>query len=113
MVPTVEFPPVTPFTLHVTDMLVALVTVAVKVCVAPSKTFCVVGATVTVTGGGGGGGGEPPPPPPHAALSTASASANAMAAVRRLVFRNLWRCTTKRNSFKRASPTRRLTKILS
>jgi hypothetical protein len=54
-VPTVVFPPATPFTLQETAVFEELVTVAVKGWVPPGATVTRDGATVTVTGGGGGG----------------------------------------------------------
>jgi hypothetical protein len=49
-VPTVEFPPVTPFTLQVTAVFEEPVTVAVNCRVAEAVTETAGGATVTVTG---------------------------------------------------------------
>jgi hypothetical protein len=62
-VPTVAFPPGIPFTLQLTAVLAALLTVALKVCGSPSGTDALGGATVTVTAGGGGGGPELTSPP--------------------------------------------------
>jgi hypothetical protein len=56
MVPNVEFPPVTPFTFHVTDLFVVLVTVAVNCLDFPTRTLALVGEMLMLTGGGGGGG---------------------------------------------------------
>ena len=56
MVPNVEFPPVTPFTFHVTDLFVALVTVAVNCLVFLTRMLAMVGEMLMPTGGGGGGG---------------------------------------------------------
>ena len=42
-------PPVTPLTLHVTELLDALLTVATKVCEPPIGREAVGGATLTVT----------------------------------------------------------------
>jgi hypothetical protein len=84
IVPLDALPPATPFTLQVTLVLVALVTVAVKVCELPSRTEPLVGVTVTPIdeGGGGGGGagdsGLPPPQPSspaHAGRSSKTSSA--------------------------------------
>ena len=47
-------PPVTPFTCHVTAVLVAFFTVAEKSCDDPVVTLAVVGETETVTAAGGG-----------------------------------------------------------
>lgn len=51
IVPTVEFPPTTPFTSHVTVEFEAPVTCALKSCVAPSATVAVDGETTTLTCG--------------------------------------------------------------
>lgn len=48
-VPTVELPPVTPFTCQVTAVFVALLTVAVNCCVFPVCTLAVGGAMLTLT----------------------------------------------------------------
>ena len=53
MVPTVELPPVMPFTFQVTAVLEVLVTVAVNWRVLPTRTLALVGEIVTLTGGGG------------------------------------------------------------
>jgi hypothetical protein len=50
-VPTVELPPVTPLTFQVTDLFVAFVTVALKVCVRLVRTLALVGEIVTFTAG--------------------------------------------------------------
>jgi len=55
MVPAVEFPPMTPFTFHVTDVFVVLVTVAVNCFVVFTRTLALVGEMLIATGGGGGG----------------------------------------------------------
>ncbi len=47
IVPIAAPPPTAPFTLHVTLVFVALITVAVNVWVFPSKTEPLVGVTVT------------------------------------------------------------------
>src|SRR4051812_42826355 len=69
MVPTVEFPLATLFTIHVTAVLVLLATVAVKAMLSPARTFAVAGVTVTVVAAGVGGGLLLPvwlaPLPPH------------------------------------------------
>ena len=56
MVPTVEFPPVMPFTFQVTAVFVVFETVAVNCLVRPTRTVALVGEMVMDTGGGGGGG---------------------------------------------------------
>jgi hypothetical protein len=62
IVPRVELPPATPFTLQLTAVSVVFVTVAVKVAWFPRRTDPVAGFTVTaIKGGGGGGGGVVPP----------------------------------------------------
>jgi hypothetical protein len=53
IVPADEFPPATPFTDHVTPWFVDPVTAAANVCVAPARTFAVVGLTDTLTVAGG------------------------------------------------------------
>lgn len=55
MIPTAALPPAIPLTLQVTLVFAALVTVAVKSCVADGATVTLAGATLTVTGGGGVG----------------------------------------------------------
>ena len=55
MVPNVAFPPMTPFTFHMTDVLVVLVTVAVNCFVVFTRTLALVGEMLMPTGGGGGG----------------------------------------------------------
>jgi len=52
-----------PVAVHETAVLVALPTLAEKVCVEPALTFADVGVTLTEMGGGGGATGSPPPPP--------------------------------------------------
>jgi hypothetical protein len=49
-VPNVEFPPVTPFTFHVTEVFVVLVTLAVNCLVAVTRTLALVGEMVTAIG---------------------------------------------------------------
>lgn len=56
MVPSVAFPPSTPFTLQLTAVSVVFVTVAAKVAWPPSTTDPFAGFTVTSIAGGGGGG---------------------------------------------------------
>lgn len=56
MVPTVEFPPVMPFTFQVTAVFEVFDTVAENCLVRPTRTVALVGEMVMVTGGGGGGG---------------------------------------------------------
>ena len=48
-VPTEVLPPLTPFTVHVTFVLLLPVTVAVNCCVCPRRTVAVVGLIVTAT----------------------------------------------------------------
>ena len=48
-VPTVELPPLTPFTVHVTPVFVVPLTVAVNCCVCPTWMDVLVGDTVTDT----------------------------------------------------------------
>jgi hypothetical protein len=52
IVPNVEFPPVTPFTFHVTDAFEVLLTVAVNCLVVRTRTVALVGEIVTVIGNG-------------------------------------------------------------
>jgi hypothetical protein len=49
IVPVPALPPATPFTCQVTEAFDEPVTVALKDCVAPARTFALGGATVTVT----------------------------------------------------------------
>ena len=66
IVPTVAFPPVTPPTCHVTEVLVVFDSVAANGCVEPAATVAEVGETLMLTGPGWGGGFdmlEPDPPP--------------------------------------------------
>ena len=65
IVPTLAFPPTTPFTDHVSVWSVVPFTVPLNVTVFPAKTVAVFGLNVTLEAGGGGGGGgvELPPPP--------------------------------------------------
>jgi hypothetical protein len=68
IVPLDALPLATPFTLQITLVSVAFVTVAVNVCEFPSRTDPLVGVTVTPMDGRGGGGGgatdSGPPPQP-------------------------------------------------
>jgi len=67
IVPSVAFPPGTPFTLQLTAVSVVFVTVATNVAWPPSRTDPFVGLTITSIAGGGGGGGdsdEPAAPQP-------------------------------------------------
>jgi len=83
IVPTVAFPPETPFTLQLTVVSVLFFTVAVNVMVFPSSTEPLDGATATVICGGGGGGGCTKPAPltqPHAQAHTARSVRKAMLA---------------------------------
>jgi hypothetical protein len=57
MVPKAALPPATALTLQITEVSVAPVTVAEKVCEAPSSSEALAGVTLTVTAGGGGSGG--------------------------------------------------------
>lgn len=50
IIPTVELPPFTPLTLHVTAVFEVFVTAAMNVCMAPAFTVAVAGVTVTATG---------------------------------------------------------------
>jgi hypothetical protein len=52
IVPTAAFPPVTPFTLQVTLLLLVFATIAVNTCEFPNNTSALVGVTVTLTEGG-------------------------------------------------------------
>lgn len=67
IVPVEAVPPGTPFTLQVTLVSSAFVTVDVSVCELPSRTAALVGVTETLTWGGGSRGGvlEPVLPPPQ------------------------------------------------
>ena len=59
--PLTEFPPATPLTLHDTEVLLVLVTVATNDCEFPSVMFPDSGVTLTsMEGDDGGGGGGPP-----------------------------------------------------
>jgi hypothetical protein len=65
IVPAAVLPPTTPFTLHVTAVLLVFVTVAINVVEFPSGTVPAVGDTVTAIWGGGGGCISPPKPCAH------------------------------------------------
>jgi len=60
IVPKVELPPCTPFTLQVAVVAAPVVRTAVNCWVAPRPTVAELGLTENV--GGGGGGVDPPPP---------------------------------------------------
>jgi hypothetical protein len=51
MIPTVAFPPATPFTAHVRLLFVEPFTVAVNCCEASTMTLALAGVSVTVTAG--------------------------------------------------------------
>jgi len=92
IVPTELLPPAIPFTAQVTPVFVVLLTVAVKLWVAPSSTEPAGGETATeIVGGGGGGGGAtglaPPPPQPsvHAPAVRSTHRKTATTPVLRLV----------------------------
>jgi hypothetical protein len=53
IVPTVEFPPVTPFTFHITAVFDVFDTVAVNCFVFEIRTVALLGEMLTLTGGGG------------------------------------------------------------
>ncbi len=53
IVPAAALPPATPFTSQVTPVFDVPVTLALKVCVAPMRTFTGLGDTETLTAGGG------------------------------------------------------------
>jgi len=82
-VPEVAFPPRMPFTLQVTEVLLAPVTAAVSCRVFPSNTFPLGGMTDTVTLGGGGGGepelAHPPPQPGKIAKADSNPSSKPLA----------------------------------
>ena len=52
IVPKVEFPPLTPFTFHVTEVFVVLITVAVNCFVVFTRTLALAGDILMLTGGG-------------------------------------------------------------
>jgi hypothetical protein len=49
IIPTVELPPATPLTLHVTAIFAVLITLAENICVPPAAIFAVIGDTATDT----------------------------------------------------------------
>src|SRR5713101_2592908 len=89
IVPTVLFPPRTPFTLQSTAVCEVPVTVAVKSWVSPARTVGDGGKTSMETLANGGGGGEggglelPPPQPQASELTTAANATNAYTGRRR------------------------------
>lgn len=58
IVPVAALPPETPFTLQVTLVLFALVTLAANAWELPNRTDAVVGETETLIAAGGGGGAD-------------------------------------------------------
>jgi hypothetical protein len=86
IVPTVEFPLETPFTLQVTAVFDVPVTAAVNCCVLPSNTLELDDETKTVTDWGGGGGevDELFPPQPSKTMRKASEQ-NSATTSRRLI----------------------------
>ncbi len=70
IVPTVEFPPATPFTFQLTAVFVVPVTVATNVCVLAAGTEELLGATVTEILEGVSEEDEPEPPHPVKASSS-------------------------------------------
>jgi hypothetical protein len=62
ILPTDEFPPGIPFTLQVTAVFVALLTIAMKVCGSPNRTVATDGAITTLILGGGCDGPVPTTP---------------------------------------------------
>jgi hypothetical protein len=80
IVPSIAFPPGTPFTLQLTAVSVVFVTAAINVAWPPSTTDPFAGVTVTTMDGRGGGGGDsddpdaPQPsvhaPSPRSAMTT-------------------------------------------
>ena len=79
IVPTVLFPPATPFTFHVTDELVRLVTVTVKLSVLPKRTWL---APEMVTEGCCCWVEFPPVEEPQPLMKIVTPSANAVARTR-------------------------------
>jgi len=67
IVPLAAVPPGTPFTAHITLVLLVFATVAAKVCLFPRNTVALAGVTLTLiegeVGGGGEGATEPAPTP--------------------------------------------------
>jgi hypothetical protein len=75
IVPVAIAPPLTPLTSQVTDVFDVPVTVAVKGCAWPARTFTGFGATETlIAGGGGGGGGGAPGLPPEPLVTPAQSA---------------------------------------
>jgi hypothetical protein len=71
IVPTVAYPPATPFTNHVAPWFVLPVTVAVNCCACPTITVCAGGLTATTTRTASGTALEVPPPGVGVVTSTA------------------------------------------
>jgi hypothetical protein len=90
IVPAVALPPGMPFTLQVTVVSLALLTVARKLCVEPSTTDALPGVIATLMEAGEGGGGdgsaaELAPPlaqPSRHALAATTAARKAMSGMR-------------------------------
>jgi hypothetical protein len=82
IVPSVAFPPGTPFTLQLTSVSVVFVTVAVKIAWPPSTTDPFAGCTVTsIAGGGGGGCCATPAPQPIVHVPSLRSAMTTIAAV--------------------------------
>jgi hypothetical protein len=77
IVPKVVFPAETPFTCHVTAVLVVPWTIAWKANCAPTLTVAWVGESETVMAGGGGGAELPPPHPGSARQQKHKSTGNA------------------------------------
>src|ERR1700733_3570471 len=77
IVPPCALPPGIPLTVQLTATSVVLVTVAVKIMVAPSSTEVLAAATLTLIGAGFRGAPEDVEPtmPPHPAETTAQSNA--------------------------------------
>jgi hypothetical protein len=71
IVPTVVYPPTTPFTDHVAPWLVLPVTLAENCCVCPTITVCAGGLTATTTVTASVSALEVPPPGPGVVTVTA------------------------------------------
>lgn len=87
-----------PFTLHVTLVLVALITVAVNVWEFPSRTEALAGVTDTETDGGDGGGGLVSPlvlPPPQPCNNVTAANSAMSCEAASLVQTNFPRPSTE------------------
>jgi hypothetical protein len=80
MVPAVEFPPGTPFTVQITAVFDAPVTVALNCCVLPSNTLELGDETITVTDCAGGVD-ELLPPQPAKRMGEADEQRSAMTAM--------------------------------